>query len=116
MSTPNQQPTDPFKLAHRSNDPKYLPQQSKLKLPPVAKLYPQTKLPVHKRPSIRNFIFATAITFGCYQIANYSFNVVQRDDFTKDPHYSEVMSEIKREEIMTATKHFDRRDILPKAQ
>jgi hypothetical protein len=46
-----------------------------------------------------------------FGIANYSFNAVQRTDLTKDQHYDEVLSEIKREEIMAATKHLERRKL-----
>lgn len=91
------------------HDPKYLPKAAHIKIPPAAQMYKQTPLPFMKRNRVRNSIFALGITTFCLGVANYSFGVTRRDDFTKDPHFAEVMSEIKREEIMGSNRLMERR-------
>ena len=91
------------------HDPRYLPKAAHIKIPPAAPMYKQTPLPFMKRNRVRNSIFALAISGFCFSMAYYSFGVTRRDDFTKDPHFAEVMSEIKREEIMGNNRIMDRR-------
>jgi hypothetical protein len=92
------------------HDPKYLPKAKHQNLPEMAPFYKQTPLPLLKRGRTKNAIMVWPLVAFCFAIGTYSFNVVRRDDVTKDPHYEDVMSEIKREEIMAATKHLEKKN------
>lgn len=72
---------------------------------PIKPIRPSAGLPFYRAMWFKNSAVILPIALGSYWAFNRSIQNVDTRDFTKEPHYAEVLREIKREEMRNATQH-----------